>query len=186
MSCYSNNSRLKEALVKNTELLNHMVNELVETKRESKSSVLQVVGYKPEKCDGDTKNYHLWKTSFLETLEAASVTNETTKRALLIQVLPNSYDEEVKVSSEIKDAFDKFECTITEQNVLREIRAEFHKIRRIEDGNSEKMKSLALSIERFRDRMRRIVQVEYVDKGILIEDVISHKLPQRFMTMKKA
>uniref|UniRef100_A0A0K2TT97 Uncharacterized protein n=1 Tax=Lepeophtheirus salmonis TaxID=72036 RepID=A0A0K2TT97_LEPSM len=58
MSCCSNHSRLEEAFVKNTEFLNHMVKELVETKRESKSSVLQVAGYKPEKWDGDTKNYH--------------------------------------------------------------------------------------------------------------------------------
>ncbi|CAB4062236.1 unnamed protein product [Lepeophtheirus salmonis] len=58
---------LEEEFVKNTELLIHMVNELVETKRESKSLVLQIAGCKPEKHDGDTKNYHLWKTSFLET-----------------------------------------------------------------------------------------------------------------------
>ncbi|CAB4069236.1 unnamed protein product [Lepeophtheirus salmonis] len=170
---------LEEAFGKNTELLNHIVKELVETKLESKSSVLQIPGYKPEKWDGDAKNYHLWKTSFLETLEAASVTNETSKRALLIQALPNSYHEEVRVSSTIKEAFDQSEYTITEQNILREIRAEFHKIRRIEYGNSEQMKSLALSIERFRDQMRRIGQAEYVDKGLLVGDIVSHKLPQR-------
>ncbi|CAB4065881.1 unnamed protein product [Lepeophtheirus salmonis] len=51
------------------------------------------------------------------------------------------------------------------------------------------MKSLVLSIERFRDRMRIIGEAEYVDKGILIEDVITHTLPQRlselFIIMKK-
>ncbi|CAB4059359.1 unnamed protein product [Lepeophtheirus salmonis] len=86
-------------------LINHMVKELVETKMESKSSVLQIAGYKPEKWNGDAKNYHSWEISFLETLEAASVTNETTKRVLLIQALPNSYHEEVRVSSTIKEAF---------------------------------------------------------------------------------
>ncbi|CAB4057353.1 unnamed protein product [Lepeophtheirus salmonis] len=65
MSCYSNHSHLEEALVKNTELLNHM-------------------------------NYRLCKTSFLDTLEAASVPNEMTRRALLIQALPSSYHEEIK------------------------------------------------------------------------------------------